>query len=184
MLLLWVLPAVHAPRCPPDLITSSPGTEGLLLGAARLRSLGGSEQGVAGALAQSGQGAAGALAQHGTGRAWPQRSPHSTSLTVLSTAHGLKLMMIFRANDQPRAAGGRWNMGGFGAMATAFHRCAVLAALPAWPLPGEGSCSPCSVSSAWSRSWDRVLLPQPHSLGRWSARAAVWDARGWQWVLR
>ena len=62
---------------------------------------------------------------------------HSSALTS-DVSYNLparrpKLMMVFRANDQPGVAGGRCNTGRFGAMPAAFHRCPAHAALPASP---------------------------------------------------
>lgn len=54
-------------------------------------------------------------------------------------AHRLKIMTVFRANDQPGVAGGRCNTGRLGAMPTAFHRCPAHTALPASPPVTRGN---------------------------------------------
>lgn len=63
----------------------------------------------------------------------------STDVLYNLPAHRLKIMTVFRANDQPGVAGGRCNTGRLGAMPTAFHRCPAHTALPASPPVTRGN---------------------------------------------
>lgn len=122
----------------------------------------------------SGQGPPGCYGCIGTG--WWQRTHLSAFLSDVSynlPACRMKLMMVFRADDLPGDAGGRWNMDRFGAMPVAFHRCPAPPTSPPAISKGRELSPECNLLR---RRQDGALPGQPWSCPAHGRRPA--EAKG------